>query len=110
MAKLKPYNMDGRDFIKQAVKDLSTAIEGDNGWKTFDHFVMNLPDTAIEFLDAFRGLYQDKKALYDSLSPPPKLPTVHCHCFTRSDDPAQDIAKVKTTNAPTRHSFWLFVL
>ncbi|KAI8336344.1 guanine(37)-N1-methyltransferase [Chlamydoabsidia padenii] len=89
---LKSYNMDGRDFIRQAVKDLSTTNDK-SGWRTFDHFVMNLPDTAIEFLDAFRGLYQDQKALYDSIDPAPKLPVVHCHCFTRSDDPAQDIAK-----------------
>ncbi|KAI8083103.1 guanine(37)-N1-methyltransferase [Halteromyces radiatus] len=90
-SRLKTYNMDGRDFIRQAVKDLAKVNEGK--WKTFDHFVMNLPETAIDFLDAFRGLYQDQKALYDSLDPSPKLPTVHCHCFTRSDDPAQDIAK-----------------
>ncbi|KAI8335706.1 guanine(37)-N1-methyltransferase [Chlamydoabsidia padenii] len=93
-AKLKPYNMDGRDFIRQAVKDLdSTKDATKDGWKTFDHFVMNLPDTAIEFLDAFRGLYRGKKQLYDSLDPAPKLPMVHCHCFTKSDQPDQDIAK-----------------
>ncbi|ORZ17893.1 guanine(37)-N1-methyltransferase [Absidia repens] len=91
-SKLKPYNMDGRDFIQQAVQTLANANGGDS-WKTFDHFVMNLPDTAIEFLDAFRDLYQDQKVLYESLCPAPKLPMVHCHCFTRSDDPAQDIAQ-----------------
>ncbi|ORZ14793.1 guanine(37)-N1-methyltransferase [Absidia repens] len=88
---LKPYNMDGREFIRQAVHDLAVANKDE--WKTFDHFVMNLPDTAIEFLDAFRGLYKDQKHLYDSLDPAPALPMVHCHCFTKSEDPAQDIAK-----------------
>ncbi|VDB87523.1 unnamed protein product [Peniophora sp. CBMAI 1063] len=48
------------------------------------HFVMNLPDSAITFLDAFRGL------LVSSEDPPRNLtdvydamPMVHCHCFTR---------------------------
>ena len=50
--------------------------------RRIDHFVMNLPDSAITFLDAFRGLLssgieEDLRALYD------KMPMVHCHCFTR---------------------------
>lgn len=42
--------MDGRAFIKKAVKDL--YLES-NGTKFFQHFVMNLPATAIEFLGKF---------------------------------------------------------
>ncbi|THH08356.1 hypothetical protein EW145_g2768 [Phellinidium pouzarii] len=45
------------------------------------HFVMNLPDTAIEFLDAFRGVFKtaerELSGLYEM------MPVVHCHCFTR---------------------------
>ena len=45
------------------------------------HFVMNLPDTAIEFLDAFRGVMsQDASQLIGLYDP---LPMVHCYCFTR---------------------------
>ncbi|CEI85927.1 Putative tRNA (guanine(37)-N1)-methyltransferase [Rhizopus microsporus] len=83
---IHPYNMDGREFIRQAVKDLQATSE--NEWKTFDHFVMNLPATAIEFLDAFRGAYYDYKHLFNANS---KLPYIHCHCFTKSPDPNQDI-------------------
>ncbi|CAO3627566.1 unnamed protein product [Cunninghamella echinulata] len=89
--KLKIYNMDGREFIHQAVKDLASLDK--TKWNTFDHFVMNLPETSIEFLDTFRGLYLGQKSLYDSLSPAPALPLVHCHCFTKSDDHAKDIAQ-----------------
>ncbi|KAH9046293.1 Met-10+ like-protein-domain-containing protein [Lactarius hengduanensis] len=52
--------------------------------KRISHFVMNLPDSAITFLDAFRGIFArssgsviDLQALYDV------MPMVHCHCFTR---------------------------
>ncbi|PFH52241.1 hypothetical protein AMATHDRAFT_140328 [Amanita thiersii Skay4041] len=45
------------------------------------HFVMNLPDTAIQFLDAFRGILsnasEDLREIYDI------MPMIHCHCFTR---------------------------
>lgn len=86
-----PYNMDGRAFIRQAVKDLQATST--NEWKTFDHFVMNLPATAIEFLDAFRGLYHDQKDLFNT-SARAKLPMIHCHCFTKSTDAMQDISEV----------------
>lgn len=57
---------------------------------------MNLPDSAITFLDAFRGIFApsssgsdiDLQALYDV------MPMVHCHCFTREldrDDAERDI-------------------
>ncbi|KIM88837.1 hypothetical protein PILCRDRAFT_813821 [Piloderma croceum F 1598] len=48
-----------------------------------DHFVMNLPDSAINFLDAFRGIMspaslgRDVSAIYNV------MPMVHCYCFTR---------------------------
>ncbi|CEP19727.1 hypothetical protein [Parasitella parasitica] len=85
-----PYNMDGRAFIRQAVKDLQATSA--NEWKTFDHFVMNLPATAIEFLDVFRGLYYDQKDLFNA-NPRAKLPMIHCHCFTKSTDALQDISE-----------------
>ncbi|KAI8371428.1 Met-10+ like-protein-domain-containing protein [Radiomyces spectabilis] len=88
---LHTYNMDGREFIRQAVKDLQ-ATGSDSEWKTFNHFVMNLPATAIEFLDAFRGLYRDQKSVFES-TPHAKLPMIHCHCFTKSPNPADDIAE-----------------
>jgi len=50
------------------------------------HFVMNLPDSAIQFLDAFRGLLSDAEGrdlsgIYE------EMPMVHCHCFTRELEP-----------------------
>ena len=54
--------------------------------KHIDHFVMNLPDTAISFLDAFRGILAVDEQ-YDQTSTYEVMPMVHCHCFTRELDP-----------------------
>ncbi|CAG8580626.1 5244_t:CDS:10 [Paraglomus brasilianum] len=102
--KLKAYNLDGRHFVEMAVHDLYAALnsqsnttnssslaEGQTVFKTFKHFVMNLPATAIEFLDAFKGLYKDKEALITK--PDDQLPMIHCHCFSKSEEPEKDIVK-----------------
>ncbi|KAI8982353.1 Met-10+ like-protein-domain-containing protein [Mycotypha africana] len=81
---IKTFNLDGRDFIRQAVDDL--YIETGH---TFNHFIMNLPATAIEFLDTFKGLYRERATTME----PNKLPLIHCYCFTRSSDPTDDITQ-----------------
>jgi tRNA (guanine37-N1)-methyltransferase len=54
------FNLDARDFIYEIQKDFSSSI---------DHVIMNLPASAPEFLDAFRGW---------KLS---TFPWIHVHCF-----------------------------
>ena len=55
------YNMDGRAFLHQLDESPETP--------TIDHVLMNLPASAPEFLDAFRGWTSHK------------LPEIHVHCF-----------------------------
>ena len=88
--------MDGRDFIRDVVKqDLLQRWEGSHqDHKKHDtpdlngiHFFMNLPDLAIEFLDLFPGLFQDVEP--ESLKYL-KLPRVYCYCFSKSENPETD--------------------
>ena len=61
------------------------------------HFVMNLPDSAIQFLDAFRGILTDDNGR-DLSGTYSEMPMVHCHCFTRELEPEkaeQDIRQVR---------------
>lgn len=53
--------------------------------QVIDHFVMNLPDSALEFLDAYNGAFTPllTEPGYDKDT---VLPMVHVHCFTRFID------------------------
>ena len=65
IGKIHAFNMDAREFLKFVLKgDLPAST----------HIVMNLPATAIEFLDALRGAFRDP--------PRSNLPLVHCYCFS----------------------------
>jgi tRNA (guanine37-N1)-methyltransferase len=48
---------------------------------TFAHFVMNLPASAVEFLDAFRGVYHGLEHIFEGGKT--KLPLIHVHTFHR---------------------------
>jgi tRNA (guanine37-N1)-methyltransferase len=61
------------------------------------HFVMNLPDSAVQFLDAFRGLLNDAEGrnLSDIYE---EMPMVHCHCFTRELEPEKAEIDIRQVN------------
>jgi tRNA (guanine37-N1)-methyltransferase len=110
-----PFNEDGRKFIIEATKRLyndkrtvslskkqsRTQNQSENKPsqlpasvitqpKTFSHFVMNLPASALSFLPSFIGLYA--KADIPKGSP---LPKIHVYCFnTKSDDNKAESEKI----------------
>ncbi|XP_068464477.1 tRNA (guanine(37)-N1)-methyltransferase 1 isoform X3 [Phaseolus vulgaris] len=68
-------------------------------WEHIDHIIMNLPASAVQFLDAFRGLIQKKywKGC---------LPWIHCYCFIRATETPDTIIAVAESalNAPIQDS------
>ncbi|EDK46347.1 conserved hypothetical protein [Lodderomyces elongisporus NRRL YB-4239] len=104
---VKAYNIDGRKFIEDAAQILSQfaqrpiekrvtkRVKDKSGHKSikqtetitvqvpkfYHHFVMNLPDSALTFLDAYIGLYSKTPEIKDE--PGFKLPWIHVHCFEK---------------------------
>ncbi|KAL2037309.1 hypothetical protein N7G274_009998 [Stereocaulon virgatum] len=114
---VKPFNEDGRTFIKTSAKrllesDIRVDITPKNrasrktpssielartivtSPKTFNHYILNLPASAITFLPAFIGLYASHSNQFTPHTPT-KLPTIHVYCFnTKSDDNKQEEMKI----------------
>lgn len=64
------YNMDARDFVQHLVQNKIA----------FDHVIMNLPGSAVEFLDVFKGLYNNASSTTTTTSTA-TLPIIHCYTF-----------------------------
>jgi len=71
---IEAFNMDAKEFVSMlSNKTLSCG-------KGVDHFVMNLPDSSIEFYDAFNSYAQGTAQAF----------WVHCYCFSSTADPVAD--------------------
>jgi tRNA (guanine37-N1)-methyltransferase len=115
---VKAFNEDGRDFIRASVRrmrewhvtekkvEIPAKKSYGHGRKkyaspvptmipipeTISHFVMNLPATAIEFVDAFRGIYRESKDLFEPITDTP-LPMIHVYCFQNPKEAEETILK-----------------
>jgi tRNA (guanine37-N1)-methyltransferase len=70
-------------LIDNQLKDAST----EGPVKVFDHVVMNLPATAIEFLGSFKGCITNE-TLPESIS---NKCTIHCHSFSKAGNALEDL-------------------
>lgn len=109
-----PFNEDGKTFIRTAVADLAQSersvdimskpsrrdpetkpelIKTLKQPHTFQHFILNLPATAITFLPSFIGVYPPQ--VLEHLPKDLEMPLVHCYCFsTKSDDNVEEGFKI----------------
>ena len=97
------YNLDGRAFVHAllglggdaaaatpATGDAKPAADGlppalPLGY--FSRVLMNLPASALTFLDAFVGAF-------DRETWKAPLPMVHCYCFSKAADPSADVIAI----------------
>ena len=89
---VEAYNLDGRDFILSVTKRLvgklmerleAGKVELDSAGKVdvYSHVIMNLPATAVEFLDVFRGIFSCIPVESRSVI---SMPHIHCYCFVKA--------------------------
>ncbi|GLT77239.1 hypothetical protein SLA2020_488440 [Shorea laevis] len=75
--KIEVFNMDGRRLIK--------AMFASDRALSITQIVMNLPNDAAEFLDAFRGIYRDRPKDKELT-----FPRIHVYGFSKAQDPEFD--------------------
>ena len=111
---VRPFNEDGHSFIRSSARELlrtdlsiditrkpsrsSTDPSPPSKFihlpKTFTHYILNLPATAITFLPSFIGLYANQQHLFNPYTST-KLPIIHVYCFsTKSDGNEAEKAKI----------------
>ena len=79
LAVLHTYNLDGREFIRRL----------DKGGVAYTDVIMNLPATAVEFLDVFIG----RNASAENIPIPGDmvLPRIHVYAFSSASNPIYDV-------------------
>lgn len=86
-AKAKPNKSADVSSDNKAHQEAAAQAPAEERSRLIDHFVMNLPDSAITFLGYYRGIYkplwETDESFREAVKAKGQLPLVHCYCFTR---------------------------
>jgi tRNA (guanine37-N1)-methyltransferase len=77
--KIDVFNLDARHFVREILRSQPP-------FPLFSQVIMNLPASAIEFLDVFKGAFTKTN----------NLPTIHCYAFSKAANPQSDVVQVGT--------------
>ncbi len=81
---LETFNMDGKNFIRDSqALYLNSIVKNSTNTPRIDHYIMNLPASAPQFLRYFRGITSSE-------SP---LPMIHCYLFSKNKQDPVEIIK-----------------
>ena len=100
---LHTFNMDGKLFIKEAHQKLKENLNLQNDplmLPLFDHYIMNLPASAISFLESFYGLTKDKTLFQENSTKPA---VVYCYMFAKLDEDPLTLLKEAMQGYPLIH-------
>lgn len=82
---VQAFNKDGTSFIQEDVKNHLLKTQSLNGTA---HIVMNLPASAVMFLDAFQNLFTMEEIRNIS-----SRPVIHIYCFVKDANDSKQMAK-----------------
>uniref|UniRef100_A0A6P4E5T3 tRNA (guanine(37)-N1)-methyltransferase n=1 Tax=Drosophila rhopaloa TaxID=1041015 RepID=A0A6P4E5T3_DRORH len=97
LSQIKMFNKDGRQFILEELReDLLKRLLTTDTSSYATHITMNLPAMAVEFLDAFRGLYkaEELSKLPENVS----YPNVHVYSFAKGENTKELVRKLVECN------------
>ncbi|KAM7357026.1 tRNA (guanine(37)-N(1))-methyltransferase [Cochliomyia hominivorax] len=99
LAQAKIFNKDGRDFILHDIREdlLKRWQDTSNCNDCKIHITMNLPAMAVEFLSAFRGLFENDSSI-DFTKDTLNFPLVHVYSFAKGSNTKELVLKLVEEN------------
>lgn len=95
------FNKDGRDFILQDIKkDLAKRWQSKEDEKYKIHITMNLPAMSVEFLSAFRGLFEREchEKTIDFEQDNLNYPLIHVYSFAKGTNTKELVLQLVEDN------------
>ncbi|EDV39829.2 uncharacterized protein Dana_GF20072 [Drosophila ananassae] len=100
LSHIQMFNKEGRQFILEELKnDLQKRLLETDTTSYSIHITMNLPAMAVEFLDAFRGIFTEEEL--SALPSNVVYPLVHVYSFAKGENTKQLVQELVERNLGT---------